>query len=104
MKVFLSVLIAAVLLPMYGCASLNHAGTASYSVKPFADQNGNVHCCEVTVHNGKEIESLEAHIEKNGDNYVVDLKEKGVKAFAGQRISASAVPSVSNTVEKVLNE
>jgi len=76
-----------------GCASLNNAGTAEYSVKPFTDSAGAVTCCEVSVKNGKEIASLEAHVSKQGDNYTVDLKEQGVMAFQGQQIAAGATQS-----------
>ncbi|MHB8871227.1 MAG: hypothetical protein ACYC5G_02085 [Candidatus Doudnabacteria bacterium] len=76
-----------------GCASLQNAGTAHYSVKPFiVNRNtGEVACCEVTINNGKEISSLIAHIEKKGNDYTVDLNEQGVKAFEGQAIAAGAM-------------
>ncbi len=73
-----------------GCASVQNAGTAEYSVKPVAIGEKTI-CCEVTVKNGKEFAYLEAHIEKRGDDYTVDLKEQGVKAFEGQAIAASVI-------------
>src|SRR5574340_236462 len=88
MKIILSILILAALA---GCASLQYAGTASYSVKPFSDKAGNILCCEVAVNNGKEIASLDAHIIKTPDGgYTVDLKEQGVAAFQGQALAAGA--------------
>jgi len=83
----------ALIVSLAGCASLNNAGTAEYTVRPFLDQSGGVHCCEVRVVNGKEIASLDAHISKEGDNYTVDLKERGVQAFGGQAIAAGATES-----------
>lgn len=85
-----SIIALAALVSLAGCASLDHAGTASYSVKPFVTDKGEVHCCEVTVTNGKEIASLDAHIEKKGADYTIDLKERGVVAFRGQEIAAGA--------------
>ena len=73
-----------------GCSTLNHAGNASYSVKPFKDDAGALVCCAVDINNGKEIASLEAHVSKQGDDYTVDLKEQGVAAFEGQRIASDA--------------
>ncbi|MBK8399977.1 MAG: hypothetical protein IPL29_02565 [Propionivibrio sp.] len=37
-----------------GCASLQNAGTAEYSVKPFVDTAGRVLCCDVTVKTAKK--------------------------------------------------
>ena len=72
-----------------GCASLNYAGNADYSVKPFVAQDGTIQCCEVRVHNGKEIGLLDATIDvKKDGSYKVHLMEKSVLAFKGQEISA----------------
>lgn len=95
-RLFAIVLLAA----LAGCASLNNAGTAKYTVRPFLDQSGGAHCCEVRVVNGKEIASLEAHISKQGDNYTVDLKEQGVQAFAGQAIAAGATQAAIDAAAK----
>ena len=83
-------LIIAALLALAGCASLNNAGTANYDVRPFIDAAGAPHCCEVSVRNGKEIANLKARIEKRGDDYIVELEQQGVQAFAGQAIAAGA--------------
>lgn len=89
MKTLLIILGALILA---GCASLQNAGTAEYSVKPFVIDatTGTVACCEVVVRNGKEITYVKARIEKRGDDYTVDLEEQGVQAFAGQAIAAGA--------------
>ena len=83
-----------------GCTSLQNAGTAEYSVKPFLDGAGNAVCCEVLVRNGKEIANLEAHITKQGDSYSVDLKEQGVAAFKGQAIAAEALKEIVDAAVK----
>jgi len=82
------------------CASLQYAGNASYSVKPFKDDAGATICCAVDVHNGKEIANLEAHISKDGDNFTVDLKEQGVAAFQGQQIAAGATKEAIDAAAK----
>ena len=95
-----SLLILLAALTLAACASIQTAGIASYSIRPFVVDaaSGAVACCELSVQNGKEFASLEAHIEKKGENYVVDLKEQGVKAFPGQRISAGAAGSAIDAV------
>lgn len=99
MKNYIILALAAVL---PGCASMQYAGTASYSVKPFADKAGNVLCCEVAVNNGKEIANLEAHIVKTPDGgYMVDLKEQGVAAFQGQALVAGATKDAIADAAKI---
>ena len=79
------------ILALAGYSSLSFAGTDAYSIKPFIDASGKKHCCEVTVHNGKEIGCLKALIKANADgSYEVHLEEKSVKALEGQRITAGA--------------
>jgi len=87
------ILVVVFLFTFCGCASLQNAGTAHYSVKPFVTNHttGEMSCCEVVVDNGKEISSLVAHIEKRGNDYTVDLNEQGVKAFEGQAIASGAL-------------
>ena len=79
-----TLIIACVLALLAGCASLNNAGTAKYSVEPIITDSGPI-CCRVLVENGKEYATLKAHVERRVDgSYVVDLDEKTVKAFEGQ--------------------
>ena len=79
-----TLIIACVLGLLAGCASLNNAGTAKYSVEPIITDNGPI-CCRVLVENGKEYAVLKAHVERRADgSYVVDLDERTVKAFDGQ--------------------
>lgn len=84
MKKLIVVLLLGLLSLIAGCASLNNAGTAKYSVEPIITDNGPI-CCRVLVENGKEYATLKAHVERRADgSYVVDLDEKTVKAFEGQ--------------------
>ena len=81
-----------------GCASLNNAGTAKYSVEPIITETGPI-CCRVLVENGKEYASLKAHVERRADgSYVVDLDERNVKAFEGQAKTAGAVKAATDAV------
>jgi hypothetical protein len=77
-----------------GCASLDHAGSASYSVRP-VQIGERIVCCEVAIVNGKEYATLDAMLEKRGDDYTVLLSERGVGAFAGQRIAAGGLKSAA---------
>ena len=93
-------LIVLSVLALTGCASIQNAGTAEYTVRPFKDSLGGVVCCEVQVRNGKEIANLEAHISKQGDNYTVDLKEQGVAAFKGQELNAGVIKAAVDAAVK----
>jgi hypothetical protein len=77
-----------------GCEAQRYGGTASYSLKPMKLEGVTV-CCELTVNNGKEIESIKVHIEKKGEHFTFDLEEKGIKAFKGQSISSDSIPGIS---------
>lgn len=93
-----TVVIACVLGLLAGCASLNNAGTAKYSVEPIVTDSGPI-CCRVLVENGKEYASLKAHVERRADgSYVVDLDERNVKAFEGQAKTAGAVKAATDAV------
>lgn len=83
-----------------GCASLQYSGVASYTVRPFEGKDGALVCCEVAVANGKEYASLQAHIEKRGADYTVDLAEQHVAAFKGQEIAAKAAGATAATAAK----
>lgn len=94
----LSLLAIAALVTLTGCASLNFAGNASYSVEPFTTSTGATVCCKVTIKDGKERTSLDLHVVKAGDNYDITLSEKSVLAFQGQKIAAEAQQQAVNTV------
>lgn len=93
-------ILASAALMLNACSSLQYAGNASYSVKPFTNEKGVVICCAVDVHNGKEIANLEAHVTKRGEDFTVDLKEQGVEAFKGQQISATALAATVDAAAK----
>lgn len=96
-------ILGAALALLSGCSALQSAGRAEYTVRPFAAADGTVQCCEVQVVNGKEYTSLEAHIEKRGDDWRVDLKEQGVAAFQGQAHAAGAVQSAAKLMLDALS-
>lgn len=83
-----------------GCASIQNAGVASYSIKPMTIGKHQV-CCEVTLLNGKQYAQLNVDIVKEGDKYTVHLVESGVEAFQGQAIAAGAVKDAAAAAAKV---
>lgn len=98
---FTGILLWIVSLSLVGCASLNNAGTASYSMKPVL-VNDKLVCCEVTINNGKEIALLDATVIKRGDDYEVRLHEEGVAAFDGQRLVSAAAAKAATLGAAVL--
>lgn len=98
---YTSLLAALLAVCVSGCASLNNAGTASYSVRPFMVGDKPI-CCEVQVSNGKEIALLDATVIKRGDDWEVRLHEEGVVAFEGQRIAAGAAKNLASTAVKAV--
>lgn len=76
-------LAAALLLPLSGCESLYFAGVDSYSMTL---PDGVV----ISVHSGKQEQSVNAKFEQTTAGYVVTLQENGIQAFQGQQIAASA--------------
>lgn len=96
---YATLLAALLALFLQGCTSLNSAGTASYTVKPFMVGDRAV-CCEITIHNGKEIALLDATVIKKGDDYTVRLYEEGVVAFEGQRVAAGAAKTAASAAVK----
>lgn len=102
MKFLLSLAIATLSM-LTGCASLQFAGNASYSVKPFVvdAKTGATVCCQVDIHDGKERASLDLHVIKDGEKYDITLSEKAVSAFAGQQIAAGATQGAIDAAAKV---
>jgi len=100
MKSLFAMLITLALLA--GCASIQNAGNASYSVKPFVvdAKSGASVCCEVTITDGKERASLNLHVIKTGDNYDITLAERGIQAFQGQAIAAGATQTAIDAAAK----
>ena len=87
------IMIAALAAILPACTSLDNAGVAEYSIKPFVVGDHAI-CCEVVVKNGKEYAALKAKIVKQGDNYSVELDETGIAAFRGQELAAGASKEV----------
>lgn len=71
-----------------GCASLWYAGESDYSVQ-LADG------VAITVHSGKQQQSVNARFEQTPTGYVITLQETGVQAFQGQAVAASAASDVA---------
>lgn len=94
-----TVLVSLIILFLTGCTSLQYAGNASYSIKPYEDKHGSVHCCVVDVYNGKEIAYIKTHVSlgANGE-IVVDLEESGVAAFQGQAIASQTAAATASTI------
>jgi len=76
-------LIALACLSLTGCASLYWAGVSDYTV---ALPDG----VEITVHSGKEQQSVNATFEQRPGGYIITLQETGVQAFQGQSVAAGA--------------
>jgi len=73
-----------------GCASLQYAGNSTMKVKPYVDSNGNKQCCSWEIRNGKEIGEITADVSIKPDgSFKGHLHEVSVKAFEGQKVSAS---------------
>lgn len=82
------------------CASLQDAGVAQYSIKPFQDAAGVTRCCDVQIKNGKEIGSLKASITNTDGNFSVQLEEAGITAFQGQAIAAHVTQTALDAAAK----
>lgn len=93
------ILLALALASLSGCASVQNAGVASYSVRPIV-LDGKAVCCEVSVHNGKEYAVLDAVVIKRGEDYEVRLHEEAVRAFKGQELAGNAVTDVTKTAAR----
>jgi hypothetical protein len=89
-------------LALAGCSSLQYAGNASYSIKPFVTdtKTGTAACCQVDIHDGKERAALDVRVIKNGENYDITFSERSVQAFAGQAIAANALQAAIDQAAK----
>lgn len=79
----MKVAILALTLLLGGCASLWYAGESDYSV---VLPDG----VSVTIHSGKQAQSVNAVFAKTPSGYVITLQETGVEAFKGQATAAGA--------------
>ncbi|HSW19538.1 MAG TPA: hypothetical protein VLJ86_20125 [Ramlibacter sp.] len=94
-------LLAAALLG--GCASLDTAGHAAYTVKAVTTPEGKVTGYELAVKDGKEFEARQISFHAKGDLLGISIVEGESKAFKGQGIAAKAasVLPVTNLQELV---
>jgi hypothetical protein len=75
------------------------AGISTYNVEPFYDDNVRAMvCCRATVTSGKNINGLTLHVNKQGENYTVDLQENGVNSSESIQAVAAPVTAVANAV------
>lgn len=79
-------LVLAACATLAGCASLDHAGHASYTVK----RNATGGAYELEVRDGKEFAGRRVEFAAQGDGAALSIIEGPSKAFAGQAISAKA--------------
>jgi hypothetical protein len=93
-------IIIVIALALTGCQSLGMAGSSSYQIRQITDENGKTGF-DINVKNGKEVANVKAHLEKKGEDIIVDLEETGVAAFAGQKISADALKLTIEQAAKV---
>lgn len=84
-------LIALAVLALAGCASIDNAGHASYTVRSFKGPDGSVACCELEVKDGKEYSGRNIGFQTNGSGAVFQVHEGESKAFKGQAIGAKAL-------------
>lgn len=100
---FKSVIVLATGLILSGCA-----GTSTYTVKPFVNENtGELICCEASVTSSRDVGSVEVHATKTPDgNYTLTFDEKNVSAsgpISAQAANTSAISNaVSNTAAAVV--
>lgn len=90
-------LAAAALAGLAGCASVQQAGVASYSVKPMR-LDGETVCCEIEVANGKEYAALDLKFKRTEAGFEFELRERGVAAFAGQALAHEALRELAATL------
>lgn len=83
-----------------GCASLQDAGVAQYSLAPYTDASGQQKCCSLNVTNGKNVGQVKAHIK--GPDYEITLEEVGVDAAHSQAIAAGAATGAVEAVAPLL--
>lgn len=86
MRCLLTILLT---IALTGCISTS--GTTEYSIKPIETASGKLVCCEATVYNSKDYESLKFKFKKLEDgSYDVELDEKGVSASDPAQIQAES--------------
>lgn len=75
------------------------AGQATYDVRPFYDEaSKQILCCAASITNGKDISSVNVHVQKTPDGYVLDFSETGVGATAPITAQAQATTAIAGAV------
>ncbi|WP_434663410.1 hypothetical protein P5W99_24300 [Paraburkholderia sp. A3BS-1L] len=78
------------------------AGQATYDVRPFYDEaSKQVLCCAASITNGKDISSVNVHVQKTPDGYTLDFSETGVGATAPITAQSQATTAVATAVSNV---
>ncbi|MBN3757251.1 hypothetical protein G3N95_30215 [Paraburkholderia sp. Tr-20389] len=81
-------------LALSGCA-----GQAAYDIRPFYDEaSKQVLCCAASITNGKDISSVNVHVQKTADGYTLDFSETGVGATAPITAQSQATTAVAGAV------
>jgi len=93
-----SIIALSSLVLLTGCVNL-YAGISQYEIKPFKDETGTEICCMVNVISGKNEGAVTAHIQKNGDTFVIDLKESQINSAASITAATSSVSDVAKAVD-----
>lgn len=82
---------AAVLALLAGCASLENAGFDSYTERSFKTEAGMPACCELDVKSGKEYAGRAVQFQTNGAGAVLSIQEMEAKAVKGQALAVKAL-------------
>lgn len=81
------------------CSLAGCAGQATYDVRPFYDEaSKQVLCCAASIVNGKDISSVNVHVQKTPDGYTLDFSETGVGATAPVTAQSQAITAVAGAV------
>lgn len=84
---------------LLACLLSGCAGIATYSIRPFYDQQTQHYvCCETLIVNGKDIASIVVDVAKTGENYTIHLQESGVGATAPVTAQGEVVSTVAKSV------
>lgn len=86
-----SLIALAVLALASGCASLDNAGHAAYTITAVKDGDGSVAGYELAVKDGKEFAGRRVQFQAMGQVVTIDITEGESRAFRGQAIGAKAL-------------
>lgn len=91
-----------------GCSMMTKSGVTEYSLKPVKGESGEYVCCEATVYNSKDYESLKFTLKKQSDGTVeVMLDESGVSSSDPASIqsqnNSKLLDAIGQIIPKVVN-